>query len=349
MNKKWILLIGGAVVMLYFLNAIQGILLPFVLAFVLAYLLNPAVSWLGQRIGRTLASALAVVFVLILCVLLSFLLLPILQTQISSFIGRVPLMADQLAGYLKKFVLWSRPEMSYQQIYHLSEATTQTTISLLKALGVGLNQVVSGSLAVVNVLALLFISPIILFYVLKDLPQMKKKSQDALPRSYRHQIQSLAQELDKTLAGFLRGQSSVCLLLALYYATALTLIGLDLGVVIGLTTGILSFIPYVGFLIGLVMSLILALVQSSGWSLILWVLGVFIVGNILEGYILTPNLVGRRVGLHPVWILFALLSGGAMFGFLGVLVAVPVAAVIGVLVRHLYTLYQDSRFYKGEK
>ena len=348
MNKKWIIPVVCVLILLWFLNAIQGILLPFALAFVLAYLLNPLVSWLGKRIGRTLAAALAVVFVLIMCILLSFLLLPILQTQISLFIGRVPLMADQLVGYLKKFVLWSRPEMSYQQIYHLSEATTQTTISILKALGVGLNHVVSGGLAVVNILALLFISPIILFYILKDLPKMKKKTQEALPRAYRGQIQSLAQELDKTLAGFLRGQSSVCVLLALYYATALTLIGLDLGVVIGLTTGILSFIPYVGFLIGLVISLILALVQSTGWSLILWVLGVFIVGNILEGYVLTPNLVGRKVGLHPVWILFALLAGGAMFGFLGVLVAVPVAAVIGVLVRHLYALYQNSRFYKGE-
>ena len=348
MNKKWMIPVACILVLLWFLNAIQGILLPFVLAFVLAYLLNPFVTWLGKRIGRTLAAIMAVVFVLIFCILLSFLLLPILQTQISSFIGRVPLMADQLVGYLKKFVLWSRPEMSYQQIYHLSEATTQTTISILKALGVGLNQVVSGGLAVVNVLALLFISPIILFYILKDLPKMKKKSQEALPHAYRGQIQSFAQELDKTLAGFLRGQSSVCALLALYYASALTLIGLDLGVVIGITTGILSFIPYVGFLIGLVVSLILALVQAPGWSLPLWVLGIFVIGNILEGYILTPNLVGRKVGLHPVWILFALLAGGAMFGFLGVLVAVPVAAVIGVVVRHLYAWYQSTRFYKGE-
>lgn len=348
MSKKWIIPVVSVLILFCFLNAVQGILLPFVLAFVLAYLLNPAVSWLGKRIGRTLASVLAVAFVLIMCILLSFLLLPILQTQISSFIGRVPLMADQLVGYLKKFVLWSRPEMSYQQIYHLSEATTQTTVSILKALGVGLNHVVSGGLAVVNVLALLFISPIILFYILKDLPKMKKKTQEALPHAYRGQIQSLAQELDKTLAGFLRGQSSVCVLLALYYACALTLVGLDLGVVIGITTGILSFIPYVGFLIGLVVSLILALVQSTGWSMILWVLGIFVVGNILEGYILTPNLVGRKVGLHPVWILFALLAGGAMFGFLGVLVAVPVAAVIGVLIRHLYAWYQNSKFYKGE-
>ncbi len=348
MNKKWILPALVIVLLLCFFNAIQGILLPFVIAFVLAYLLNPFVAWFSKKIGRTLASVFAVSFVLVICVLLSFLLLPILQTQISLFIGRVPLMADQLVGYLKKFVLWSRPEMSYQQIYHLSEATTQTAVSVLKAMGVGLNQVVSGSLAVVNILALLFISPIILFYVLKDLPKMKKKAQEALPKAYRGQIQSLAQELDKTLAGFLRGQSSVCVLLAIYYACALTLIGLDLGVVIGITTGILSFIPYVGFLIGLVVSLILALVQAPGWSLLLWVLGIFIVGNILEGYILTPNLVGKKVGLHPVWILFALLAGGSLFGFLGVLVAVPVAAVIGVLVRHLYALYQHTRFYKGE-
>lgn len=349
MNKKWILPTVGVVALLCFLNAIQGVLLPFVLAFVFAYLMNPSVSWLGKRIGRSFASGLMITLLVVFCVLLVFLLIPVLQSQISNFIGRVPLMADNFVGYLKKFVLWAKPEISYQQIDRLSEITTQTMISVLKTLGVGLNQLVSGGLAVVNVLALLFISPIILFYLLKDLPKMKKKCQEALPNPHREKIQSFVKELDKTLSGFLRGQACVCLLLALYYSVALSILGLDLGAVIGITTGILSFIPYVGFLIGLVVSVILAIVQTMGWSLVLWVLAVFIVGNILEGYILTPNLVGRRVGLHPLWILFALLAGGALFGFLGVLVAVPMAAVIGVVVRHLYAFYKTTRFYQGEK
>lgn len=349
MNKKWIFPSILVVLLLCFLNAIQSILLPFVLAFVLAYLMNPAVSWMGKKIGRSLSAGIMISLLLVVCVLLVFLLIPVLQSQISNFIGRVPLMADNFVGYLKKLILWAKPEISYQQIYRLSEVTTQTMISVLKTLGVGLNQVVSGGLAIVNVLALLFISPIILFYILRDLPKMKKKCQEALPQAHREQIQSFAKELDKTLAGFLRGQACVCLLLGLFYGVALSLVGLDLGAVIGLASGILSFIPYVGFLVGLVVSVILAFVQTMGWSLVLWVLAIFIVGNVLEGYILTPNLVGRRVGLHPVWILFALLAGGALFGFLGVLVAVPMAAVIGVVIRHLYAFYKTTRFYQGEK
>ena len=344
-------LIGGLITLavISFLVEIKGILLPFVLAFVLAYLLNPLVNKLGNKIGRPIASGIVVGLALLFFILVVMLLIPIAQTQISDFISKVPLMADKIWSYIQKLIMWGRPKMDYQKLYQLSDSTTQTAVGVLNGLGAGLNHVISGGLAIVNLLALLFISPIVLFYVLKDLPKMKEKSKEITPERFRPTVKEFLADLNKTLSGFLRGQASVCICLAIYYGIALGFTGINLGAIVGILTGILSFIPYVGFFTGLVISALLAL--AGGASLGQWgALGaIFLVGNILEGYILTPRLVGKRVGLHPLWILFAVLAGGCLAGFLGVLVAVPVAAVIGVILRWLNKLYQASSFYKGGK
>ena len=159
--------------------------------------------------------------------------------------------------------------------------------------------------------------------------------------------QSLMQEINTTLSGFIRGQASVCLILAIYYATSLSLIGLDMGVLVGILTGLLIFIPYIGFGIGLIFSILLGVLQGLSTGQWLWLGGIFLAGQILEGYFLTPYLVGKKVGLHPVWIIFVLLAGGMMAGFLGVLLAVPVAAVFGVIIRRLLAWYRTTNFYKG--
>lgn len=348
MNKKWI--IGGIVVALLggFLWAIEGILLPFVLAFVLAYLLNPLVKHLSHFCGRGIATALVVVSVLVILAFGLFLLIPVLQTQITGFIGRIPLIAEKLWSYLKSLILWGRPEISYQEMYRLSDTTTQMTRGVLNAFGAGLNQLISGGLAVMNILMLLFISPIVLFYVLKDLPMLQKKCEEVIPHRYREKIKQMAGELDRTLSAFLRGQMFLSFLLMVYYSVSLGLTQLDLGVVIGLMTGLISFIPYVGFFTGLIVAMIMVLIQGGGWSLFGWVMGVFCVGSVLESYILTPYLVGRRVGLSPFWVLFALLACGSLFGFLGVLVAVPLAAVVGTFIRWGYQWYQTTSFFKGK-
>ena len=345
------LFVGGivALILLSFLVQVKGILLPFVLAFVLAYLLNPLVNRLSEKIGRSPASGIVVGLALLVFVLIVLLLIPLAQAQITDFIGKVPLMADKMWSYIQKLIMWGRPKMDYQKLYQLSDSTTQAAVGVLNGVGAGLNHIVSGGLAIVNLMALLFISPIVLFYILKDLPQMKEKLKDLLPNRFRPTLKEFLQDLNKTLSGFLRGQASVCLCLAFYYGITLGLTGINLGAIIGILTGILSFIPYVGFFTGLVISALLAL--AGGASLSQWgALGaIFLIGNILEGYILTPRLVGKRVGLHPLWILFAVLAGGCLAGFLGVLVAVPVAAVIGVVLRWLNKLYQSSAFYKGDK
>src|SRR5690606_34210818 len=198
-----------------------------------------------------------------------------------------------------------------------------------------------------NLLALLFITPIVAFFLLRDWDDIVGRLDKWLPRPWAGVIREQAALIDETLAGFVRGQALVCLFLGTFYAVVLTVVGLDFGITIGLITGILSFIPYVGTTFGFVTSIAVAFAQFSEWLPILLVAGLFIAGQAIEGNFLTPKLVGDRVGLHPVWVIFALLAAGSLFGFVGVLLAIPVAAVIGVLARFVLGRYLTSRYYRG--
>jgi predicted PurR-regulated permease PerM len=210
-----------------------------------------------------------------------------------------------------------------------------------------LGQVISGGVAIANLISLLVITPVVAFYLLRDWDRIVARVDTWLPRGHAGAIREQAREIDRTLAGFLRGQGTVCLILGVFYAIGLTLAGLDFGLVVGLVAGLLSFIPYVGAIVGLVLSVGLALVQFDDWLRIAVVAGIFFVGQAVEGNFLTPKLVGESVGLHPVWIIFGLLAGGALFGFVGVLLAVPAAAVIGVGVRFALGRYMQSPYYHG--
>jgi len=212
----------------------------------------------------------------------------------------------------------------------------------------GVKSLVSGGAAVFGFLSLLIITPVVAFYILIDWDRMIAEIDNWLPLDHRDRLRSIAREINHALAGFIRGQSLVCMFLGLWYALGLTLIGLEFGFLIGVLAGILSFVPYVGSLTALVLSLGVALVQ--GWpnlKLFFMALGVVGSGQFLEGYVLSPKLVGESIGLHPVWLMFALLAFGELFGFVGLVVAVPTAAVIGVLVRHLIAAYMASSLYRG--
>ncbi|MGH7186923.1 MAG: AI-2E family transporter, partial [Pseudomonadota bacterium] len=215
----------------------------------------------------------------------------------------------------------------------------------LQALG-GL---LSGGLALVNILSLLFITPVVTFYLLRDWDRIVKQIDALLPREHAETIREQARLVNETLSGFVRGQATVCFLLGGFYAVALSLAGLDFGLVIGLIAGALSFIPFVGTIFGFVASVGLAFAQFDQWHRIAIVVAIFLVGQFVEGNFLTPKLVGDRVRLHPVWIIFALLAGAALFGFVGLLLAVPVAAVIGVLIRFAVSRYTASPLYGGRK
>jgi predicted PurR-regulated permease PerM len=210
-----------------------------------------------------------------------------------------------------------------------------------------LSQIWGGGVALLNLVSLLVITPIVMFYLLRDWDSIVETVEDWLPRRLAPVIREKTIEIDEVLSGFLRGQFSVCLLLGALYAIGLTLVGLDFGLIIGFITGLISFVPYFGMLIGFAVGLGVAIAQFSDWQPIAMVAGVFVVGQFLEGNFITPKLVGDRIGLHPAWIIFALLAGGALFGFTGILLAVPAAAVIGVLGRFSIQQYKQSEAYLG--
>lgn len=207
----------------------------------------------------------------------------------------------------------------------------------------------SGGRALVSVFSLVVVTPVVAFYLIYDWHRMIRTVDGWIPVQQRDTVRALAREIDAAISGFLRGQTGVCLILGSFYALALTLTGLNFGLLIGLISGLITFVPYVGSMTGLILSLGVAVAQFwPAYGSILMVLGIFLVGQFLEGYVLSPKLVGESVGLHPVWLIFALLAFGYLFGFVGLLVAVPLAATIGVLVRFALRQYLESSFYTGE-
>ena len=211
-----------------------------------------------------------------------------------------------------------------------------------------MQSVLSGGLALVNLMALLVVTPIVAFYMLNDWDRMVRKVDSWVPREHVETVRQIAHDADLAVAGFIRGQGTVCIVLGVLYAVALTVVGLKSGLLIGLGAGLLSFIPYVGAIVGGVLSIGMALLQFwPDWTMIAIVAAIFVVGQFLEGNFLTPKLVGESVGLHPVWLMFALFAAGYLFGFVGMLVAVPIAAAIGVLLKFAISVYMESKVYLG--
>jgi len=293
------------------------------------------------------ATTLVLLFFVLVLVLALLLLVPLIQSQVVQLVDTLP----QIVAWVNKTAIPSvqrlltrlRPE----DLERLQNAAGQFAGDAVGWFGAVLQGIVTGGVALFDVLTLLFITPIVAFYLLRDWDLMIASIHQWLPRQHRQTILDQVNEIDRTLAGFVRGQATVCLVLGLFYAVALTVFGLNFGLVVGLIAGLLSFIPYVGSLVGFVSSVGIATVQYDSWISVAVVVAIFVVGQAAEGNFLTPKLVGDKVGLHPVWVMFALLAGGSLFGFLGVLLAVPVAAVIGVLIRFGLQQYLTSHYYTG--
>jgi len=320
-----------------------GILAPFFLGVAIAYIADPLAKWLEakglSRVGGTLlinAIAFAVVFVSLM------LLVPVLFDQTQRFLSDAPGYVDALLKRLHLGFPDIFPDPADGGGVGVSESAKRWSLSALK-------RIVSGGLAFVDFLGVVLIAPIVAFYLLLDWDRLIATIDSYLPRQSADTVRDLARQIDKVLSGFLRGQLSVCLILGASYALALSLIGLKYGLLVGIVSGIISFIPFVGSIVGLILSVGLALAQSWGeWRIVALVVAVFIGGQLVEGNFLTPYLVGGQVGLHPVWLIFALSAFGTLFGFAGLLIAVPAAAAIGVLVRWGLQLYQQSGFYTGK-
>ncbi len=351
MNKKiyafWISLF---IIFALLTWALSGILLPFVLSFILAYILNPLVVKLESKgCSRTVASVF-VITALIVAILLSFLIvLPILESQVIGFIQKIPFYATELWNKLQPLFDAVKNYASPEQLANVKETMSNQSMTFFNKIGGMLLDLFSQGMVLFNIVTFIIITPVITFYLLNDWPVITEKIQGLIPQKKLGFFQEQLSEIDITLSAFIRGQAMVCLFLALFYGIGLTIIGLDLGFVVGFISGILSFIPYVGSLSGFFISLLLAFTQSAGWGVFIGILFVFGIGQFIEGYVLTPKLVGDKVGLHPAWVIFALFAGGYLFGFMGVLLAVPVTAVLGVLLRTTIKAYKESSFYKGMK
>jgi len=333
---------------LFFLWLFSGILLPFVAALALAYLLDPVADRLEKlglgRLGATLLILLVFVLVLVLVLVL---ILPLVIRELTDFLALLP---DYVTRLQILLVERGAPLLDYFGV-EISGPELQRNIGDIVSRGAGYLGTVLGTLlasgqTVLSVFSLLVLTPIIAFYLLIDWDRMVAKVDGWLPLRYRPTIRRLAGEIDDVLSRFVRGQATLCLILGSFYAVALTLIGLNFGALIGLVAGILSVIPYVGSITGLLLSVGVAIVQF--WPDYVWViaaLAIFLFGQFVEGNFLSPKLLGGAVGIHPVWLMFALFAFGSLFGFVGLLLAVPLAAMVGVLTRFAIQRYLESPFY----
>jgi predicted PurR-regulated permease PerM len=299
--------------------------------------------------SRTLATTIVTAVFAVVVILLLLLIVPLAVQQVIAFLGSLPDYISRTHDRLLPYYVELQQRLNLPDSAELTELARARFGTALSWLGTALQGVVDQGRALAGLLSLIFITPVVTFYLLRDWDRLISQVNDLLPRDHTDVIREQAALTNQTLAGFARGQSMVCLILALYYSVALVIIGLPFGIVVGLAAGILTFIPYVGSLTGFAVSMAIAIGQFDNWWSVALVAVVFGVGQALEGNFLTPKLVGERVGLHPVWIIFALLSGGALFGFVGLLLAVPVASVIGVLVRFSIAQYRASKLYLGTR
>jgi predicted PurR-regulated permease PerM len=345
--QRLALIAGVLVVGWLALELFASVLTPFVAAAVLAYALDPPTTRL-TRIGLARGAAAAVmVLALIAGVLLFALLLyPLLLLQIKLLATRIPQYAFLLQGWASEQLAHLQDNFGSDVVNDkLRDVVSSQAASLLSILLSTATGVVTSGFAIFNVLTLAIVTPILGFYFLRDWPKMIAIVAAWMPRRYADVIGAQAREVDRILSAWVRGQAMCCLILAFFYASGLTGAGLDLGLVVGLAAGLLSFIPYVGSVTGGVTAIGLALAQFPDWRHVGVVVGVLIAGQILEGYVIYPRFLGDRVELPAVWVIFALFAGGAAFGFVGVMLAVPVAATIGVLMRFWLRRYLASPLY----
>ena len=284
---------------------------------------------------------------LLLAVLLFALLLyPLVIVQVGLLVNRIPQYAHLLQGWARTVLTHLQENFGPDVVNDkLSDVVSGQAGSMLSILLSTVTALFGSGFAIFNVLSVAVVTPVVGFYLLRDWPTVVRMIDSWLPYRYRDVIRAQAREVDRILSAWVRGQAMCCMILALFYATGLTLVGLDLGLVVGLAAGTLSFIPYVGSITGAVTSIGLAFAQFPTWTGVIWVVAVFIIGQILEGYVIYPRFLGDRVELPAVWVIFALFAGGAAFGFLGIMLAVPVAATVGVLARFWLRRYLVSPLY----
>ncbi len=339
--KYWGIAAAVFLLLLWFLG---DVILPFLAGGAVAYFLDPVADRLERAgLSRTAATVLISLGAALVFLLAALLLVPLAVRQLADLVAAAPELSRSVQGFLTE-----RFPSLIDEASTLRQSLDGVAETIRSKGGALVNGLLSSAINVINVLIFIVVVPVVAFYLLLDWDRMIARIDGLLPRDHAPVIRRLAGEIDSVLAGFVRGQLSVCMILGTAYAVALMAVGLNYGVAVGFVAGLLTFIPYVGSIVGGTLSIGLALFQfwSEPWMIGV-VAAIFVAGQGVEGNFLTPKLVGGSVGLHPVWLLFALSAFGSLFGFAGMLVAVPVAAMLGVLARFAVEQYREGRLYRG--
>ena len=344
-QQAWSWVTASAVFLglLYFLG---DVLTPFVAGMAIAYFLDPACDYL-ERLGcsRVVATCIITAIFFVLAAVLLLLLIPLITSQIVNFAQNIPEYSATLREKLVYITSLLESRLGPEELTQLHDALGAASGDIVKfALGLA-GGFARGVESVVTLASLALVTPIVTFYLLRDWDHIVAKVDNWLPRTSADVIRTQIKLVDQTLSGFARGQATVCLLMGSFYGVGLLFVGLDFGFIVGFLTGLISFVPYFGMLIGFITGVSIAVAQFSEFGAVAMVAAIFAAGQLLEGNFLTPKLVGDRVGLHAVWIMFALLAGGTLFGFVGVVLAVPLMAIIGVLARFSLNQYIQSPLY----
>lgn len=345
-NREFIWIFSAVAVFGVLLYLLSPILSPFLLAAILAYICDPLADRLQRmKMSRTVASTIVIMVLGLVFFLLALILLPMIQGETSHFLASLPKYLDwfqnQAAPWLTRFGITLPDAAGLQQLL------TDQVQTAGAAVGNAAGWLKTGTLSVVSFIMNLVLVPVVFFYLLRDWDVIMGRMDELVPRRWHVKVRTLAQEIDAVLSEFLRGQLAVMLIMAAFYTTGLWITGLEYALPIGIITGLLVFVPYLGAILGLLLATLAGLVQFSSLAGLIPIWIVFSLGQLAEGYVVVPRLVGERIGLHPVIVIFVLLAFGELFGFFGVLLALPLSAMLLVGLRHIKVAYQDSNLYRS--
>lgn len=346
-NQRYLVIASALFLTGVMLYVLRSVLLPFVVGILVAYFLDPLVDKLTRycKMSRSWASVLLLLLFLLILLPLLVLAGSVAFSQISEFAENLPTYLQTFKVKILDFIEVTRQYMPMLSLENANEFWRGNAGESLRPFLKVVQKIVSNGFAFINVISLLLISPVVAFYMLRDWHDFTRKIYDLVPKKQKKTVADGMKQIDRIISGYLRGQFMVCVALGTFYSCGLWLVNLNLGILIGFLAGLISFIPYVGSISGFLMAMILVVTQYGTWPKIVEVLLVFGIGQFIEGNFLTPKLVGENIGLHPVWVMFALLSGGVLLGLLGMIIAVPVAACIGVFLRYLIENYKKSDIY----
>lgn len=330
-----------------FIWIFKSVLTPFVLGIVIAYLLNPLVKrFTTTGFKRTTSTILILLIFFVFAIGLVIFIAPIVAKESKDLITALPSYMDQIFALIAPYKDWIQANIGGDYVADAKTFLKENISKILSVSGGIAGGIAAGGQAFLGALTTLVLAPLVAFFMMKEWPVITGWVEDLIPREHEKMIKGLILQIDLKLAGFIRGQLTIAVMLGIIYAIALTIAGLNYGFLIGLTAGFLSIIPLVGSTLGLIVSVAVAWFQAGDLDYVAVIAAIFIVGQLIEGNILSPKLLGDSVGLHPLWILFALMAGGSLFGILGMLLAVPVAAVVGVLISFAIGQYKKSALYK---